>query len=128
VSAESDEVFQSLRALALDTSGCVDAVGSRRDLAPIEHTIDGWICLSESGEVGLLDNSGYFDTRAAFAVSRTALIGSLAQRVPLATRFLPVTAAAQVCPTCRGRGSVPALPSQLAVRCQCGGLGWITRD
>jgi hypothetical protein len=128
----ADALFERLRSLVLATfPSAVPAFTDKAELVPIEGTADGeWICMSSAGEVGLLDASGHFDPHIAFAVSKTALIGSLAQRVPLATWFVPKAASPRVCPACEGRGRVNGVPSELAetIRCQCGGLGWLAAE
>lgn len=126
-----DALFERLRSLVLAGVSAGGVLAGRDDLVPIEGAEDGaWICLSRAGEVGLLDAAGKFDPHVKFAVSKTALIGSLALRVPLASWFVPRAADPRVCPSCEGRGKVAGLPGALAesIRCECGGLGWLSND
>jgi hypothetical protein len=99
------------------------------DLVPIEGSWAGdgaYICLHRSGEVGLLAAAGRFDPSGTFGVSKTALIGSLARRVALASWFVPKCTNPEVCSFCQGTGKTGN--DQLAnVVCNCGGLGWIAR-
>jgi hypothetical protein len=123
-------MFEQLRLLALEVvSANEHELRGRTDLVPIEKVEDGWVCFAQTGEVGLLDANGTFDPRVEFLVTKVALIGSLAQRVPLATWFIPKPRDVAPCPSCHGRGRVRNVPPELArmVRCQCGGLGWIPR-
>ena len=102
-----DVLFEQLRSLVLASLPVGGVLAGRGDLVPIEGADDGaWICLSRAGEVGLLDVAGKFDPHVTFAVSKTALIGSLALRVPLAGWFVSKAAAPRVCPSCEGRGRV----------------------
>lgn len=123
-------IFAQLRSLALEGLHANDVAVFRRefDLAPIEKSTDGWICLSRDGKVGFLDENGQFHADEQFVVSKTALLGSLAQRVPLASLYIPRPLRPRICPSCNGRGRIPGVPSELAntIRCQCGGLGWIS--
>ena len=122
------EMFDQLRILAIEVLGVgnQEEVCARSDLAPIERTLEGWICLSEQGNVGVFEY-GTFRCESNLPVSASALVGSLACRVPLASWFVPRPEMARVCPGCSGRGFLPQVPESLQgmVRCQCGGLGWI---
>jgi hypothetical protein len=123
-------MFERLRVLALEALGCAEdpLLHDRPDLVPIEGDVDGgWICLSRKGEVGFLDAKGRFDAQHTFAVPTTSIVGSLAQRVPLATWFIPKPTEAVSCPHCDGRGKVKDKAVARLVRCYCGGLGWIPK-
>jgi hypothetical protein len=133
----ADALFEQLRLLVLAAypSAAPDFV-EKMDLVPIEGSWDGdgWVCMSRDGEVGFLDAEGRFDPRATFAVPKTAIIGSLARRFPLASWYIPRCANPRVCPDCQGSGKVfSTVPEELEAlaerfNCRCGGLGWISTD
>jgi hypothetical protein len=130
MSKNDTAMFDQLRRLVLETIPSSDAATflDRSEIVPIERDIDGWICMSRDGSVGFLNvRTQRFEPEAEFAVSNTALIGSLARRIPLASWFVPKAQYPEVCPMCHGRGSPQGIPSELAqtVRCRCGGLGWL---
>jgi hypothetical protein len=127
---EETALFDQLRVLVFqEFKGIEGDFADLPDLVPIEGSWNGdrtYICLHRSGEVGLLDAKGRFDPEATFAVSKSALIGSLARRVALASWFVPRSAHPEVCRSCNGTGKTEH--GQLAnVVCNCGGLGWVAR-
>jgi len=86
----TQSVFDRLRALVLASMGELgSAIANQRDVVPIKHTQDAWICLLRDGHVAHLDING---ANIEFVQARdraTALVGRLAVRFPLATWFVP---------------------------------------
>jgi hypothetical protein len=124
----ADVLFDRLRTLVfLAPSLAKEATRFGPDLVPILQIPPGWICLSRNGEVGLLREEGVFDPDAALPLSRTALVASLALRVPLASWFVPRHPHPRLCPSCKGQGTIEGLAVEMSgpIRCPCGGLGWV---
>jgi hypothetical protein len=124
----SDSIFECLRNQALALVGqAPNAIGSQRDLAPIEQSVDGWFCLLRDGRVAHVNDAGAALEVVDSLAQATALIGRLAVQLPLATWFLPRVDRGEVCPDCCGTGVVSGLPDDLRTKivCRCGGLGWV---
>ena len=101
----------------------LDAIGNgapsvirESGVVPIEQTDDGWFCLLRSVQVAHVNSTGKDKELVEAGDRATALVGSLARRFPLATRFVPRTESVKLCPTCNGTGTVPGLPEELRAR------------
>ncbi len=127
----NDAIFEHLRGIVIGQLGSGrDESRFGSDLVPIEQTSDGWYCLTRGGEIVHLDDESMARERVESNRQATAIIGSLARRVPLATWFVPRSGTAHVCTDCNGTGMPSGAPAvaMIPVVCRCGGLGWVTAD
>lgn len=123
------DVFVKLRDLVLASGSRSGKFSARPDLIPIEGTVDGGYYLRSDLRVVHLDSLGETGNEEVQSVRRsTAMVGTLVRDFPLATALIPVDESVQVCSGCGGTGNVRGLPSDLGhlIRCECGGLGWIS--